>query len=224
MVLPSIPGIRNDANPTINFTKEVANYIEQNCRAEWLELHRISHANQSSSPLVPVHIWQQTREGQMHRQLMSYFMDRDNWPKAPLNWAFPELSEVNRMWSRLQSQRYEVRGKRAKFEARAKSATAYRKYRSWWISKLLAEKLSLPFTELCPFEKYVQPGPPESYIIIGEHFEEWTGHKLPADAWAMLKSIEANRLESQAKLGIEANRLESKAKLGIATNRLEHGY
>jgi hypothetical protein len=115
------------------------------------------------------------------------------------------------MWARLQSGRYEVRGTRAKFEARVKSAAAYRKYRSWRLNQLLAEKLDLLFTEPCPFEKYVQPKPPESYIIIGEHFEEWTDHKLPPQAWKMLREWEAARLAHNAEANSEVNQGDTNA-------------
>lgn len=203
--LPSIPGIRKTDGITVQLSAECLAAVEQRCRTEWLDLHHIEHQSSTASPLVPMHIWQQTTEGKMHTKLMNMFFNEGQpFHGCPPNHTWPDVQELNRMWTRLQSRRYEVRGTRAKVDARARNATAYRKFRSWWVDNLLAEHLGLSTTTPCPFEKYVTPKPPESYIIIGEHFEEWTDHILPPQAWKMLKEWEVWRLDRSAE-SAEAN-------------------
>lgn len=197
--LPSIPGLRKTDGITVVLSAECLAAVEQQCRAEWLALHHIDHPTDTSSPLVPTHLWQQTTEGKMHAKLMNmFFSDWQPFHGAPPDYPWPDVAEMNRMWSRLQSRRYEVRGTRAKVDARARNATAYRKFRSWWVDRQLAKSLELSQDTPCPFEKYVTPKPPESYIIIGEHFEEWTGRGLPSQAWKMLKEWEVDRLNRNA--------------------------
>lgn len=203
--LPCIPGVELTDGIVVYPPAPLLNTIEQGCRAEWLELHRIEHPSDSASPIIPVDHWQQTTEGKMHTTLMTmYFHDQQPFHDAPANYEWPDVAELNRMWSRLQSRRYEVRGKRAKYDNQVKSGVAYRKFRSWWVSKHIASALGEEFDVPCPFEKYVTPKPPESYIIIGKHFEEWTNHRLPPQAWKMLKEWEEWRLNRDAEVNQEA--------------------
>lgn len=203
--IPSISGMRKTEGITVQLSAECLEAVEQRCRTEWLELHRIDHPSDSASPIIPIDHWQTTTEGKMHTKLMDmFFSEWQPFHGAPANYRWPDVPEMNRMWSRLQSQRYEVRGKRPKFGARARSAGAYRKFRSWWVDRQLAKSLGLSTDTLCPFEKYATPKPPESYIIIGKHFEEWTNHKLPPQAWKMLKEWEEWRLNRDAEVNQEA--------------------
>lgn len=197
--LPCIPGVELTEGLVVSPPTDLRNAIEQQCRAEWLTLHRIEHASDSASPLVPLPVWQASIEGKAHTKLMNmFFSDWQPFHGCPLNYQWPDVPEMNRMWSQLQSQRYEVRGKRARYANQVKSGVAYRKFRSWWVSKHIAAALGEAFDVPCPFEKYVTPKPPESYIIIGEHFEEWTGRSLPPQAWEMLRGWETDRLNRSA--------------------------
>jgi hypothetical protein len=104
------------------------------------------------------------------------------------------LEDFNAAMSRLQAQRYNTRGRKRLVAQRAASAADYRKFRSWWVSRHLAQALGAEFSEPCPFEQYTDSRPTESYIEMGKHFEEWTGHKLQKELWAELKASEAERL------------------------------
>lgn len=188
--LPSIQGLRNSTAVTVTFSPTLHKIIETRCRAEWLELNRLDHPNDTASPFVPVAEWLATREGRTHKMLFDiYYMPQDLTP------AGFDHAEANRVLSRLQAQRYKVQGTRKRFEARVHSATNYRKFRNWWINKHYSTALGLQFDEPCPFNTVEQSGPLESYIDIGHSFEEYSGHKLSKKAWIDLRAMEKDRLE-----------------------------
>lgn len=195
--LPSIQGLRNSQSITVSFTDQLFQHIEPQCRAEWLALHHIDHPNETASPFIPHNILTQTTEGRVHMNLINRLFYVPGfiagYPRQTYSIAVG-LDELNRVMSRVQAQRYTTQGTRRRFSKRVHSATDYRKFRNWWINKNYSEALGVEFTEPCPFEAYQQPGPTESFIEIGQHFEEWTGYKLPKELWDELKADEAKRL------------------------------
>lgn len=198
--LPSIQGLRDTSSITVRFNDELFQLIEQQCRAEWLELHRIVHSNETASPFVPYNELIRTREGHMHMWLLDkafYILNTiPGNPRKPYAKGL-DLHEYSTIMSRLQAQRFTTRGTRRRFEKRVHSATDYRKFRNWWINRHYSALVGIEFSEPCPYDKYEQSGPTESYIEIGHHFEEWTGYKLPKELWDELKKDEAERLAKQ---------------------------
>lgn len=199
--LPSIQGLRDGRTITVCFEDPLFQLIESQCRAEWLELNRIDHPNDTASPFVPYDELMRTEEGRTHMYLVQMgFYIKNSIPGYPIQSYGKGLDyqEYNALLSRLQAQRYTTRGTRKRVEKRAHSATDYRKFRNWWINQHYAKALGLVLSAKCPFEKFKPEGPTESYIEMGKHFEEWTGYKLQKELWAKLKAREAERL---AKLG-----------------------
>jgi len=186
---------------TVTLPPTLRNTLEAKCREAWRELNKIDHPNESASPFVPYSTWDRTREGRVHQWLLSRAVYIANSiPGVPVQRYSERVdaTEYAAMLSRLQAQRYNTRGRRRQIATRATNAVEYRKYRSWWISKYLAQALGVEFLVPCPYEPYKPDGPTESYIEIGEHFEEWTGHKLPPELWAELRRDEAERLAKLA--------------------------
>ena len=195
--IPSIQGLRVTQSITVRFEDHLLQQIEQQCRAEWLALHRIDHPNQSASPFTPYKEFIQSREGSVHLELIDrmFYVQNSDMGRKPASYAKPvTINELNLITSRVQTKRYNTRGTRKRFEARVHSATEYRKYRNWWLNNIFAQGLGAERRELCPFEAYSPPPPTESYITIGEHFEEWTGYSIPHELWAELSQREAQRL------------------------------
>ena len=187
---------------TIAFPPALRNLIETECRAAWRELNTIEHPNETSSPFVPYDELMRTEEGRTHMYLaQNGFFVNNSIQGYPAKKYAVGLSpiEYNAMLSRLQAQRYTTQGRRRRVAQQAASAAAYRKFRSWWLSKHLAEQLGAEVSEPCPFKRHTSAGPTESFIEMGRHFEEWTGHKLPKELWAELKKWEAERLAQRSK-------------------------
>lgn len=185
----------------VDLPPSLRDVLETKCREAWRELNEIPSPTDSDSPFVPYDELTRTREGRLHFYLLSrmFYIPNVVTGHKRMPYARPiDLDSYNAAMSRLQAQRYNTRGRRKRRTTLAASAADYRKFRSWWISKALAEVLGAEFSEPCPYEKYTPPGPTESYIEIGEHFEEWTGHKLPKELWDELKEDEAARLRQIA--------------------------
>lgn len=185
---------------TLALPPALRNILETECRAAWKELNKIPSSSNSASPFIPYNEFIQTTEGRVHIQLLERAFYVKNtipgWPRLPF--AKPlEISEYNQAMSRLQARRHNTQGRSRRTISRASNAVEYRKFRSWWVSKHIAEALGAEYTvPPCPFDAYKPAGPTESYIKIGEHFEEWTGLKLPKELWVELHKDETRRLKS----------------------------
>lgn len=187
--LPSIQGLRDANAITVTFHKQLLHLIESQCRAEWVELNRLDHPNETASPFIPADEWLATREGNTHKMLADVFFLNPN----AFNMSKEMQAEISKMYSRLQARRYNVQGTRKRFEKRLHSATDYRRFRNWWINRHYSRLAGLEFKEPCPFTVIEQEAPATNYIEIGRRFEAWTQRKLPEKAWALLKEMQDNR-------------------------------
>lgn len=185
---------------SVSLPPDLRNTLETECREAWKELNRIPSTIKSASPFVPYHELSKSIEGRTHMYLLDkmFYIPTSipGYPRKP--YAKPvTIEELNAAMSRVQAQRYKTQGRRKQVIERAASSVDYRKFRSWWVSKHLAQALGAEFSEPCPFEKYTDGGPTVSYIEIGHHFEKWTGYKIPKELWAELRADEAERLRAK---------------------------
>jgi len=192
---------------SVAFPPALRNTVETQCREEWKKLNTIEHKNHTSSPFVPYYDLIKTEEGRVHLGLLQLgFYVKHTISGYPIK-TFAiglEPSEYNAMLNRIQAQRYVTQGRRKQVTQRAANSAAYRTFRSWWISKHIASALGAEFSAPCPFKPHKADGPTESYMEMGQHFEEWTGHKLQKELWDWLKQEEVKRLAKLAEQQLAA--------------------
>jgi len=192
---------------SVAFPPALRNTVETQCREAWRQLNVLDHPNDNASPFVPYSDLMRTEEGRTHMTLLQLgFCVINTIPGYPIKpYAVGvEHGEYNAILSRIQAQRYSTQGRRKQVTQRAANSAAYRTFRSWWISKHIASALGAEFSAPCPFKPHKADGPTESYMEMGQHFEEWTGHKLQKELWDWLKQEEVKRLAKLAEQQLAA--------------------
>lgn len=184
MSVHNIRGIMYDLNSvTVRFSESIHEPLDKHVREKWKELCRTAPKEANASPLIPFDEWQKTVEGRVHfGWLQKYFYSAGKLSSR----------DATNMANRLQSQRYQLRGKTRLHSPLLYSKTSYRAFKVWYVNKLLAQALSVPFTDECPI---IVATPTQdnklTYCQMADRFEEFSRERLPTEAWETCKKLDA---------------------------------
>ena len=175
-----VSGVRDTENIYLTFPEGLRAEINDACMEAWRNLNLASE-HRNGRQFIPRHEWLKLPEGRAHDFIMHFFFSVGAEKPLP-------VSEINVMYARLQSQRRELRGRPRQFSSVYSKASAFRQFRSWWLSSQVAKALDLPFNEPCPYAqgKSDKDLTPE---LICDRFEEWTGRKLSKEIRAEVATL-----------------------------------
>jgi len=162
--------------------------LEEECRAEWREHHKLCTPVQAFGTYEPLDQWLKSFEGKFQNELLTQWFLGEAYAISKHGYVDLDVKRWNAASAALQTQGRGPRGKRKQFDDMMWSFAAYKKYRNWKINKLLAETMGVEFDEDPPLTGinavHVNM---DNYILAAERFEQWTGLDLPPQAWVYVK-------------------------------------